>query len=748
MSGNAGGGAGGGAGAGAGGGGPAAGPGPAVNAGAGQAADTGQAKPAGPVEVIDAQGRSLGEFGQDGRPTPPNVSFAKADAERGDKAVDLARLERLSALQDAKAAEARGWSPEAAEARAASDVASLRAAASDEDRFKALHDMGVAARNNRTYRETVSSVDADAMRAVQEQQKSTVQVTGAELRELREAGLPATASPRYVDTLERRFGAELAAAEQVRPPEGQRERDFARELVERVAKDSADPQPKPEADIVRSIEQRAELAEAAYLRAKQPALDALPKQADGTVSVNDRLAELRKRDVEPVPPETARQWAEVDARDFRRLQELPRQEDAAVAMAETARTNATYKATLAEKSADVAERVEALDAANTAKVVAKEERKAVEFADMQRVKDKDAANEPVPPRGDAANDATRGATMAIDAATMERLAAARARDTRQAAEDLGLNGIEPAVERREQQQLDGEADAKRSAWLKKGQEAQAEPDGKPAQARETGGNKIDSDEVFTATQTEVKPIVPAEVEQKYLRVGDKFYHPKNTDVVAFEDKGNRLETRSDSEQVAETLVTIARARGWDEIKVSGTETFRKEVWLEAAAHGMHVKGYTPTEQDKAELAKRTREIEANKVEQDAKPFRAREAEAAPESAKPNEGVSLKQAMQNVQAAHEAQAAADRQARAQAFAQKPAAEVVKDHPELAGTYAAVASIERKMDADNLTPQQRAIVNARVRANVLNAIERGELPEVQVREERQVERQRSEDREVSR
>ena len=53
----------------------------------------------------------------------------------------------------------------------------------------------------------------------------------------------------------------------------------------------------------------------------------------------------------------------------------------------------------------------------------------------------------------------------------------------------------------------------------------------------------------------------------------------------------------------------AEARGWDEIKVSGTETFRKEVWLEAASRGMHVKGYVPSEQDKAELAKRTREFD-------------------------------------------------------------------------------------------------------------------------------------------
>ncbi|MBK7549909.1 MAG: hypothetical protein IPI20_19865 [Rhodoferax sp.] len=47
-----------------------------------------------------------------------------------------------------------------------------------------------------------------------------------------------------------------------------------------------------------------------------------------------------------------------------------------------------------------------------------------------------------------------------------------------------------------------------------------------------------------------------------------------------------METQSNSHNVAETLVHIARARGWDEIKVSGSETFPQEVWLEANQLGM------------------------------------------------------------------------------------------------------------------------------------------------------------------
>lgn len=695
MSGSAGGGGGGGggaaggAGAGASGAGGSGGPGgPGAAPGAAPSADSGVTK-AGPVEVIDAQGNSLGQFGQDGKPTAPNVSF-KPEAQK--------------------------------------------------------------------------------------------------------------------------------------PVEDKREREPARELAEQVAKAAADPTPKPEAETARAIERRAELHEAAYLQAKQPALDAMPKEAGQA----ERLAELRKRDVDVVPAETAQKWAEVDARDFRKLQEQGRQEDAAVTMAEVARTNAAYRVAMAEKAPDVAERVQTLDAANTAKVEAKDDRKRAESEAMERDKieeakqmtpevaaakakadattyaeqkdptekyysgrdmamaaqynkayresleqvapdvakvvtdtDRKAANESIGPLREAAND--KGPplpTATLDAGALERVAANRAHDTKRAAEEMGLNGIEPAVERKQQQKLEGEEDAKRTAWVKKAEAAPEQP--KATAARAPGDNQVSSDEVFTASKSEVKPIIPAEVEQQYLRVGDKYYHPKNTDIVAFEDKGNKLETRSNSEQVAETMVTIARARGWDEIKVSGTETFRKEVWLEAAAHGMHVKGYTPTEIDKAELAKRTRDVEANKVEPDAK-FRAREtnaesdkqsgaakqtadAEAKPAAAKPADSTRTAQDQQaDAERDKAAQLSKDR---AQAFANKPPTEAVKEHPELAGTYAAMASMEKKAQADNLSPQQQAVVSARIRQNIVNSIERGELPQVQVREQTEVKREAKEEREMSR
>lgn len=345
--------------------------------------------------------------------------------------------------------------------------------------------------------------------------------------------------------------------------------------------------------------------------------------------------------------------------------------------------------------------------------------------------------------------------MKIDPLAMDMVAASRARDSAQAREALGLNAIEPNIER-QQQQLAGEDETKRSAWLKKAEEANA---GQPAASdKSPSGNQVESDEIFTARQSDVKQVVPLEIENQYLRVGDKFYHSKNTDLLAFEDKGNKLETKSNSENIAESMVRIAEARGWDEIKVSGSEAFRKEVWLEAASRGMHVKGYEPSEQDKAALAKRMSEVDANKIEKDNKPFRARENEKEQPASK-SKVDATKEATLTVPVRDDrgqvvgsekktVQLNSKDMERAEAFSKLSTAEAVKKHPELAGAAAAVAVMDKKAEADGLNPAQRAIVSARVRENVVNSIERGNIPEVKIKEEIEVKRESNQDLEASR
>ena len=238
------------------------------------------------------------------------------------------------------------------------------------------------------------------------------------------------------------------------------------------------------------------------------------------------------------------------------------------------------------------------------------------------------------------------------------------------------------------------------------------PPAVPAVFRELRTNRLEADEIGPVPSP-VRPVIPEEIERKYLRVGDRYFYPGRADQVAFEDKGNKLETRSSSEAIADSLVRIAEARGWNEIKVSGTDRFRREVWLEAAARGMQVKGFNPTELDKAALTQR--------MERGRPHFRGRENHAS----KPEP---------------------ERKAAARSFAEDSPQEAVRKHPQLAGAAAAEAAIEKKVEADRLAPDQRAIVMARVRQNIVNSIERGTPPEIRIADEH--ERIATRDRELGR
>jgi hypothetical protein len=156
-------------------------------------------------------------------------------------------------------------------------------------------------------------------------------------------------------------------------------------------------------------------------------------------------------------------------------------------------------------------------------------------------------------------------------------------------------------------------DAEVYAWVekqKKARELRVEPveiaalAAVAAEAAETkSADTIEREAPFASPNTRLKA-VPPEVGSQYLQVGEKFYHQNNTKAVAFVDRGDKLETASSAPKMAEALVKIAEARGWDEMRVKGTEGFRREVWLEGSVRGIHVDGYKPSELDKVELERR------------------------------------------------------------------------------------------------------------------------------------------------
>lgn len=118
-------------------------------------------------------------------------------------------------------------------------------------------------------------------------------------------------------------------------------------------------------------------------------------------------------------------------------------------------------------------------------------------------------------------------------------------------------------------------------------------------------NSIAHIQNYTTSLNENKAIKQnSAIQQNYDVVADGIHLGSAAKNAAFEDKGYVLNTTSNSGIVIESLVQTAQLRSWGAIKVTGTDFFRRQVWLVAAARGMYIEGYMHTEEDRQALFKR------------------------------------------------------------------------------------------------------------------------------------------------
>jgi hypothetical protein len=128
-----------------------------------------------------------------------------------------------------------------------------------------------------------------------------------------------------------------------------------------------------------------------------------------------------------------------------------------------------------------------------------------------------------------------------------------------------------------------------------------EPPTKPADSPD-GTPKSTRDREPAASEAKAVRLIPDHIRKRFVQVGHRYYFSDGAH--AFTDRGARLVTPSENTEVVKSLIAIAEARGWKEISVTGTERFRKEAWASASALGIKVRGYTPTEFERAHLARR------------------------------------------------------------------------------------------------------------------------------------------------
>nr|BCT98800.1 DNA primase [uncultured bacterium] len=197
----------------------------------------------------------------------------------------------------------------------------------------------------------------------------------------------------------------------------------------------------------------------------------------------------------------------------------------------------------------------------------------------------------------------------------------------------------------EQNQLGQQAEGKRIKVENLSEKAQEQDDANRI-AERTGADTAYPEQVSTEREKNRQVELMQQVHQQFRVSGAKFHFKDQPQRVAFKDKGPRMVSASNDERVAHAMATMAEAKGWKTIRVSGHPDFQREVWMEANLRGIEVRGFKPQEKDLKELearrdlrSKNVVEHEATQTRQDAQKGRqgaqqdAGKAQAAPQPEK-------------------------------------------------------------------------------------------------------------------
>lgn len=260
---------------------------------------------------------------------------------------------------------------------------------------------------------------------------------------------------------------------------------------------------------------------------------------------------------------------------------------------------------------------------NARRVAAKEERKQAEFERMQP------------------DDPTEKNVVSHEPEKLEEInvdeALARVARMREAEKQQRLAA--------EQNQLGQQAEGKRIKVENLSEKAQEQDDANRI-AERTGADTTYPEQVSTEREKNRQVELMQQVHQQFRVSGAKFHFKDQPQRVAFKDKGPRMVSASNDERVAHAMATMAEAKGWKTIRVSGHPDFQREVWMEANLRGIEVRGFKPQEKDLKELearrdlrSKNVVEHEATQTRQDAQKGRqgaqqdAGKAQAAPQPEK-------------------------------------------------------------------------------------------------------------------
>jgi hypothetical protein len=116
-------------------------------------------------------------------------------------------------------------------------------------------------------------------------------------------------------------------------------------------------------------------------------------------------------------------------------------------------------------------------------------------------------------------------------------------------------------------------------------------------------------------------IIPRRILQSYTEHDGKFF-AKDSNRMMFHDQGEKLATSTTDKVAIADMVAYARAKQWESLKLTGSQEFRREAWLQAESQGIKTQGFTPRDVDLAALKTLTQERSTNTItplEERAKP---------------------------------------------------------------------------------------------------------------------------------
>ncbi len=87
--------------------------------------------------------------------------------------------------------------------------------------------------------------------------------------------------------------------------------------------------------------------------------------------------------------------------------------------------------------------------------------------------------------------------------------------------------------------------------------------------------------------------LPVKLQKQYTVIDGKFFDKNHPEKVHFEDKGKILVTDREDQAIIAAMIMVAKAKGWSEISIKGSEVFRRIALIEAEKQDMQVTGHEP-----------------------------------------------------------------------------------------------------------------------------------------------------------